>query len=112
FDFLNPGLLGGAKDFARFIKNLQTGEHNAFAPLRTLVRPYILRRLKTDKRVISDLPDKTEVNAFCGLSKHQAALYEHTVRDLALTAAPHSPNAANTSNNSPATTAPHSSSSR
>ena len=46
------------------------------------MRPYILRRLKTDKRVIADLPDKTEVNAFCGLSRQQAALYEQTVRDL------------------------------
>ena len=47
------------------------------------MRPYILRRLKTDKRVIADLPDKTEVKAYCGLSRQQAALYEQTVRDLA-----------------------------
>ncbi|MGL4465694.1 MAG: DEAD/DEAH box helicase, partial [Planctomycetia bacterium] len=46
-------------------------------------QPYILRRLKTDKRVIADLPDKTEVNAYCTLSKHQAALYQHAVEDLA-----------------------------
>src|SRR5205814_63510 len=42
----------------------------------------ILRRLKTDKRVIADLPDKTEVKAFCNLSRNQAALYEQTVREL------------------------------
>ncbi len=47
------------------------------------MRPYILRRLKTDRRVIADLPDKAEVNAYCALSKHQAALYQHAVDDLA-----------------------------
>jgi SNF2-related domain/SNF2 Helicase protein/Helicase conserved C-terminal domain len=85
FDFLNPGLLGGARDFTRFAKQLaaSTDRLNAYAPLRTLVRPYILRRLKTDKRVIADLPDKTEVAAFCGLSRRQAALYEQSVRELA-----------------------------
>jgi non-specific serine/threonine protein kinase len=48
----------------------------------SLVRPYILRRLKTDKKVIDDLPDKTEVKAFCNLSRKQAALYEQSVRSL------------------------------
>jgi len=47
------------------------------------VRPYILRRLKTDKTVIADLPDKTEVNAFCQLSRKQAALYQQAVKELA-----------------------------
>ena len=47
------------------------------------MRPYILRRMKTDKAIISDLPDKTEVKAFCGLSRRQAALYEQAVRELA-----------------------------
>src|SRR5207248_3209704 len=47
------------------------------------VRPYILRRLKTDKAVIADLPDKTEVKAFCQLSRKQAALYEQSVKELA-----------------------------
>jgi superfamily II DNA or RNA helicase len=83
FDFLNPGLLGGAKAFSTFAKRMASQEHNPYAPLRALVRPYILRRLKTDKRVIADLPEKTEVNAFCGLSKLQAALYEQAVRELA-----------------------------
>ncbi|HBA82507.1 MAG TPA: ATP-dependent helicase [Verrucomicrobia bacterium] len=82
FDFLNPGLLGSAGEFRSFVKN--AGERGgSLAALRTLVRPYILRRLKTDKNVISDLPDKTEVRAFCGLSKKQAALYEQSVRELA-----------------------------
>ncbi|AMV28704.1 RNA polymerase-associated protein RapA [Gemmata sp. SH-PL17] len=83
FDFLNPGLLGTAKQFGSFVKRLQGASTPSFEPLRNLVRPYVLRRLKTDKRVISDLPDKTEVKAYCALSKHQAALYQHTVEELA-----------------------------
>jgi len=82
FDFLNPGLLGTAKDFAKYIKRIQSSSPVDFAPLRNLIRPYILRRLKTDKRVISDLPDKTEVKAFCSLSKQQAAMYLAAVQDL------------------------------
>jgi len=83
FDFLNPGLLGGAKAFASFVKQMNGRESNSYGPLRRLVQPYILRRLKTDKHVISDLPEKTEVNAFCGLSKQQAALYQQSVKELA-----------------------------
>jgi non-specific serine/threonine protein kinase len=82
FDFLNPGLLGNAKAFARFVKEMEGRKQPSYKPLRTLVGPYILRRLKTDKRVIADLPEKTEVKAFCGLSRQQAALYEQAVRDL------------------------------
>ena len=65
------------------MKTLEAREENRYAPLRSLVQPYILRRLKTDKRVIADLPDKTEVRAFCGLGKRQAALYAKLVRELA-----------------------------
>ena len=50
--------------------------------LRTLVRPYILRRLKADRLVIADLPEKTQMRAFCGLTKYKVALYEQTVRQL------------------------------
>jgi non-specific serine/threonine protein kinase len=83
FDFLCPGLLGGAKEFASFVKNrAQTGQQQ-FAPLRRLVRPYILRRLKTDKRIITDLPEKTEMTAFCPLTRRQAALYQQAVAELA-----------------------------
>jgi non-specific serine/threonine protein kinase len=83
FDFLNPGLLGSAKEFTAFAKRLADRPHNPFGPLRELVRPYILRRLKTDKTVIADLPDKTEIKAFCQLSHKQAALYQQAVKELA-----------------------------
>jgi superfamily II DNA or RNA helicase len=82
FDFINPGLLGSAKQFSSFVKSLAAREHNPYAPLRELVRPYILRRLKTDKSIIADLPDKTEVKTFCLLSRKQAALYQQAVKDL------------------------------
>ncbi|MGP8245286.1 MAG: DEAD/DEAH box helicase [Bryobacteraceae bacterium] len=83
FDFINPGLLGSSKEFGSFVKGLANRPHNSYGPLRELVRPYILRRLKTDKAVIADLPDKTEVKAFCQLSRKQAALYEQSVKELA-----------------------------
>jgi non-specific serine/threonine protein kinase len=82
FDFINPGLLGSSKEFSNFVKRLEDRPHNPYAPLRELVRPYILRRLKTDKTVIADLPDKTEVKAFCQLSRKQAALYKQAVEEL------------------------------
>ena len=74
FDFINPGLLGSASEFGRYTKVLAERPHNPYGPLRDLVRPYILRRMKTDKTVIADLPDKTEIKAFCPLSRKQAAL--------------------------------------
>jgi SNF2 family DNA or RNA helicase len=83
FDFVNPGLLGTSKEFGSFAKRLGERLHGSYGPLRELVRPYILRRLKTDKTVIADLPDKTEIKAFCSLSRRQAALYEQAVKDLA-----------------------------
>jgi non-specific serine/threonine protein kinase len=83
FDFINPGLLGSSKQFSTFVKSLAERSHNPYGPLRELVRPYILRRLKTDKSIIADLPDKTEVNVFCPLSRKQAALYQQAVEDLA-----------------------------
>jgi len=83
FDFLNPGLLGSTAAFTRATKRLAQDTDQSFAPLRRLVQPYILRRLKTDKRVIADLPEKTEVRAFCSLTREQAALYEKCVKELA-----------------------------
>jgi non-specific serine/threonine protein kinase len=83
FDFINPGLLGSAKEFTKFAKRLAAGPHASYGPLRELVRPYILRRLKTDKSVIEDLPDKTEIKAYCPLTRAQAALYGQAVKELA-----------------------------
>jgi non-specific serine/threonine protein kinase len=83
FDFLNPGLLGSAREFTAYTKRLADKPHNPYGPLRNLLRPYILRRLKTDQSVISDLPDKTEVKAYCQLSRKQAALYQQAVKELA-----------------------------
>jgi superfamily II DNA or RNA helicase len=85
FDFLNPGLLGSAARFKTFVKTLDRGGQMHYAPLRNLVAPYILRRLKTDAGIAPDLPDKTEMQVYCGLTKAQTALYQHTV--LALTRA-------------------------
>src|SRR5204862_825840 len=82
FDFINPTLLGNAKEFTRFTKRLTQRPQNPYGPLRELVRPYILRRLKTDKAVIDDLPDKIEVKAYCHLTRTQAALYQQAVKEL------------------------------
>jgi SNF2 family DNA or RNA helicase len=83
FDFLCPGLLGSARRFKEFVKGLDRREQDRYGPLRRLVQPYILRRLKTDKSIIADLPDKTEVKTFCGLTKKQAVLYARSVEELA-----------------------------
>lgn len=83
FDFINPGQLGSSAAFSTFVKGLADRPHNPYGPLRELVRPYILRRMKTDKSIIADLPDKTEVNVYCPLSRKQAALYQQAVGELA-----------------------------
>jgi len=83
FDFCCPGLLGSAGEFRAFVKRM--GKHadpQGFAPLRRLIQPYILRRLKTDPRIVPDLPAKTEMRSECGLSRKQAALYQQAVDDL------------------------------
>ena len=82
FDFLNPGLLGSRRIFQSFVKELQSRDEQPFAPLRRLVAPYILRRLKTDRSVIDDLPEKTETTRDCHLTRKQAALYERVVRTM------------------------------
>ncbi len=82
FDFLNPGLLGSRDVFNRFVKKLQQREEQPFAPLRRLVAPYILRRLKTDRRIIADLPDKTETTRDCQLTRKQVGLYQRVVRSM------------------------------
>lgn len=77
YDFLCPGLLGTVSEFKKFILS-----QHANKALKRLIKPYLLRRLKSDKRVIADLPDKTELMAYCSLSKSQAVLYEQSVLEL------------------------------
>ena len=82
YDFLDPGLLGSAREFSAFARQLGERPDERYAPLRRLIQPYLLRRLKTDRSIVDDLPDKTEVKAFCLLAGPQAALYQKTVDEL------------------------------
>jgi SNF2 family DNA or RNA helicase len=63
FDFINPGLLGNTREFGDFTRRL-ADKPDGYAGLRRVVNPFILRRLKTDKTIISDLPDKVEVKTW------------------------------------------------
>ncbi|HEU0301965.1 MAG TPA: DEAD/DEAH box helicase [Longimicrobium sp.] len=83
-DFLNPGLLGSARDFrARFALPIERYRNpDRAAQLRRLAGPFILRRLKTDRGIIRDLPEKQEMKVFCNLTREQASLYQATVDDL------------------------------
>jgi non-specific serine/threonine protein kinase len=81
FDFLNPGLLGNAKEFATFSKSL-TDDAQGYARLKSMIQPFLLRRLKTDKTIISDLPDKIEKKEYTFMTKKQTALYLKLVEDL------------------------------
>lgn len=81
FDFLNPGLLGTVKEFGSFSKKLGR-DAGGYARLKQMVSPYILRRLKTDKAVISDLPEKIEMKSYAELSRRQVVLYEDLVGQL------------------------------
>jgi len=83
FDFLNAGLLGTSKEFSSYAKSVQIGE--AYAKLRNVIKPFILRRLKTDKSIIDDLPDKVEMKVYGSLTKKQVVLYSALVKDLAQT---------------------------
>ena len=80
-DFLNPGYLG-TRDFfqRRFALPIEKyGDTASLQTLRSLVSPFILRRLKTDRKIIQDLPEKQEMNVFCGLASEQATLYQQLV---------------------------------
>ena len=80
-DFVNPGYLGSEKAFeAEFSRPIQVNHDQEKAVIfRKITAPFILRRLKTDKSIISDLPDKFENNHYCSLSKEQGALYQNVV---------------------------------
>lgn len=81
FDFINPGLLGNVREFGTILKKLSDSPEG-LAPLRKLASPYILRRKKADKTIISDLPDKTEVTLYCNLAREQARLYQRVVEKM------------------------------
>lgn len=85
FDFVAPGLLGSSKVFANYSKQKTTKENDQrhfYSAIRHLVSPYILRRLKSDKSIINDLPDKTEMQTYCTLTKQQVGLYQQAVNEL------------------------------
>lgn len=81
FDFVNPGLLGNAREFGDFTKGL-AGNPNGYAGLRRVVSPFILRRLKTDRSIISDLPDKVEMKTWAAMSKKQTVLYSEVISGI------------------------------
>ena len=80
FDFLNPGLLGNHAEFRRAAKVMAGGQ--GYGRLRQVISPYILRRMKTDRRIITDLPDKVEMKTFASLSQRQVVLYRQLVTEL------------------------------
>lgn len=81
FDFLNKGLMGTSKEFQDFSKNLK--EHpSQYGKLKSMIAPFMLRRVKTDKSIIADLPEKLETLDYAYLSKKQAVLYRKTVADM------------------------------
>jgi SNF2 family DNA or RNA helicase len=83
-EFLNPGMLGSRTDFKRrFLVPIQAGnDQGAAARLKSLTGPFILRRLKTDKSIIADLPDKLEATVYCTLTREQASLYAAVVDEI------------------------------
>jgi len=83
-DVLNPGLLGSARDFReRFavpIEKLLDKDRSEH--LRRMIRPFVLRRTKTDPEIAGDLPAKIEMKVFCNLSVEQAAMYERATAEM------------------------------
>lgn len=81
FDFLNKGLLGTSNEFKDFCGELNE-EPEGYARLRSMTAPFLLRRVKTDKRIIADLPEKLEMVEHVSLSKKQTVLYRKAVADM------------------------------
>jgi SNF2 family DNA or RNA helicase len=83
-EFTNPGLLGPAERFRAdyAIPVERHGSDDAVRALQRLTQPFVLRRLKTDRTIISDLPDKQEMKVWCNLTAEQASLYAATVTDM------------------------------
>ena len=83
-DFLNPGLLGSQSFFKKTFKmSRETSQgESALEKLRKVTAPFLLRRLKTDKTIIKDLPEKIVTKEYCSLTKEQASLYQSVLDDL------------------------------
>jgi SNF2 family DNA or RNA helicase len=83
-EFTSPGLLGPAEKFrTSFAVPVERhGDEEAAGRLKRLTGPFILRRVKTDRSIISDLPDKVEMKVWCNLTPEQASLYQATVSDM------------------------------
>ncbi|WP_182885051.1 SNF2-related protein [Microbispora sp. H10885] len=83
-EFCNPGLLGPARAFRdRYQEPIERHrDETATAALKRATGPFVLRRLKTDKTIISDLPDKMEMKVWCTLTPEQASLYQAVVEDM------------------------------
>jgi len=86
FDFVLPGLLGDRKSFTEFVKSCAAGGrgNESYAGLRSMIQPWLLRRKKNDPKVISDLPDKSEIKTVCFLAPAQAILYKKQVEQTAI----------------------------
>ncbi len=78
FDFINPGLLGNEVEFLNYVRGLKRNSMG-YGNLKMVLSPYILRRLKTDKNIIADLPEKIELKCFCPLTKPQVFHYQKRV---------------------------------
>ncbi len=83
-DFLNPGYLGSPTDFRRLfaVPIERHREEDRLHRLRQLIRPFVLRRLKSDPTILPDLPQKNEMTVYCNLTREQASLYEATVNEM------------------------------
>ncbi|HVU66889.1 MAG TPA: DEAD/DEAH box helicase, partial [Ktedonobacteraceae bacterium] len=83
-EFLNPGYLGSAKDFReRFAIPIERNHDKERGELlRRVIQPFVLRRVKTDKSIITDLPDKLEMKVLCNLTQEQASLYEAVLKEM------------------------------
>lgn len=78
FEFLNPGLLGSEKEFHALVQSMGSD----YTPLRRLVRPFMLRRMKSDPSLLPELPPKEEKTAYCLLTPEQTRLYAHEIETL------------------------------
>ena len=83
FDFLDKGLLGSADSFRKFCAGMDSSDGMEYAKLKGMISPFLLRRMKTDKTIIHDLPDKIEMVDYASLSAKQTVLYRQITDHLA-----------------------------